>query len=170
VRITLKALKPEKIRKPPETIGEHIRERRLTLGLFQRQAAEALGVNLFTLINWEKGYTEPPVGAYPAIVAFLGYDPFPKPEGFADRLRAKRRELGWSIRKAAKALDVDPTALSNWERGGTVLYRKHRRQLASFLGIDEGALDAQMARAWTAAHCKKAAYSLESSTEREPSR
>jgi DNA-binding transcriptional regulator YiaG len=38
----------------PETLGEHIKRRRLNLHLLQRQVAAQLGVNLETLKNWER--------------------------------------------------------------------------------------------------------------------
>ncbi len=38
------------------SIGDHIRKKRLQLGLFQRELAQQLGVNVWTILNWEKGY------------------------------------------------------------------------------------------------------------------
>jgi ribosome-binding protein aMBF1 (putative translation factor) len=106
------------------------------------------------LINWEKNRTEPAITCYPAILAFLGYDPTPKPETIGEHIKARRRALGWTIEKTAESLDVDPTALGNWEHGDTVLVREHRTRLAAFLGIDHDTLRAQMSRAWNAAHDK----------------
>jgi transcriptional regulator with XRE-family HTH domain len=40
--------------------------------------------------------------------ALLGYDPFPEPGSVSERLLAKRRAMGWSIREAAAELGVDP--------------------------------------------------------------
>jgi transcriptional regulator with XRE-family HTH domain len=53
--VTLKALKC----KEPKSLGERIRRRRLALGLTQRQAADRLGVDVFTLLGWEKGKWQP---------------------------------------------------------------------------------------------------------------
>jgi Tol biopolymer transport system component/transcriptional regulator with XRE-family HTH domain len=119
LRVTLRAPKPKLVLENPETIGEHLRARRIALGLYQRQAAEMLGVNLYTVINWEKGRTQPPTTAYAAILAFLGYDPRRMPETLGERLRARRGALGLSIRKAAATLGADPTAYGNWERGAS---------------------------------------------------
>jgi len=80
VPVTLKCLKPKDTDFEPKTLGEHVRRRRLELRLSQRQAAHRLRVNPWTVLNWEKGHTEPPIEAVPAIVRFLGYDPFPGSE------------------------------------------------------------------------------------------
>lgn len=42
----------------------------------------------------------------PAITRFLGYDPFPVAATVPERLVAKRRELGWSRKRAAKAWGI----------------------------------------------------------------
>jgi transcriptional regulator with XRE-family HTH domain len=152
VRISLKCPKPKKNFPTPQTVGEHIKARRLAFGLFQKDAARTLGVNQWTLINWEKNRTEPPASAYPAIHAFLGYDPLPEPQSLPERLKAKRRELGWSIREAARQFGVDQTAWGSWEHGGIIMYREHRTRIAKFLGLDESALMDDMARAWGEKH------------------
>jgi len=48
--ITLKALKPKETDFEPQTLGEHVRKRRLELKLTQKQAAERLGVNPWTVL------------------------------------------------------------------------------------------------------------------------
>ena len=51
-----------------ETVGDHIRRRRLTLKLLQQQVAQQVGVNEATVTNWETNSAEPGVKAE---VAFL---------------------------------------------------------------------------------------------------
>lgn len=134
--VTLKSLKPngfpERARNP-QTLGQHLLARRLSLRRYQRDVAKTLGVNAFTVLNWEKDRTEPAIRHYPAILAFLGYDPFPPPVTLADRLKAKRRALGLSIDALAAQLGVDPSTVADWERSKTVLLRTHRRMLVGFL-------------------------------------
>jgi hypothetical protein len=43
----------------PKTIGEAIRKRRLDLGLRQIDLAKIVGCNEMTVVNWEKGHTNP---------------------------------------------------------------------------------------------------------------
>jgi transcriptional regulator with XRE-family HTH domain len=65
------------------TITEHIRTRRLDLGLLQRDVALRLGVSKSAVMNWERGRTEPMIRFLPAIIRFLGYDPRPLPSATA---------------------------------------------------------------------------------------
>jgi DNA-binding XRE family transcriptional regulator len=111
------------------------------MGLIQKEVAKLLGVNTWTILNWEKGRTKPPIASIPTIVKFVGYDPFPQPETLPQRLLAKRREMGWSIKEAAKAVGVDPSTWGNWERGKTILYRQHRARVARLLDLSADALD-----------------------------
>ena len=133
-------------------MGEHIRKRRLELGLSQRQAVSRLGVNPLTVLNWEKGHTEPPIEAVPAILRFLGYDPFPQPRSLRELLLAKRRAMGWSIKEAARQLGVDPRTWRDWERGKTILYRKHRVLVARLVGLLVGEVDQEMGARWDRSH------------------
>jgi transcriptional regulator with XRE-family HTH domain len=72
----------------------------------------------------------------PAIVGFLGYDPFPPPATLAERLLQARRKNGWSTGEAASQLGVDRTTWQDWERGELILFRKHRAKVAELLGLD----------------------------------
>ncbi len=129
----------------PKTLGEHVRKKRLILGLTQKEVASELGVVPWTILNWEKGRTAPPIASIPAIVQFLGYNPVPQPETLPQRLLAKRRAMGWSIKEAAKAVGVDPCTWGNWERGQTILYRQHRALIARLLGLTADAINEEMA-------------------------
>jgi len=61
----------------PNTIGEHVRKRRLERHLLQSQLAEILGVNRISVQNWERDVYEPSAASIPKIIDFLGYDPRP---------------------------------------------------------------------------------------------
>jgi len=91
-------------------------------------------VSEWTVLNWEKGKTEVPVQAIPAITRFLGYDPFPAPRTLSERMQAKRRQMGWSVDEAARQLGVDAGTWGDWERRGTVLWPRYRALLDRFLG------------------------------------
>ena len=106
--ITLKCLKRKEPDFEPRTLGEHLKRCRLQRKLNQTGAARVVGVNPSTILNWENGHSEPPVEAMPALLGFLGYDPLPAPKTLPERLLAKRRAMGWSIRKAARKFGIDP--------------------------------------------------------------
>ena len=73
----LKTNKPLPYHNPPRTLGEHLRRRRHELGMFQKDVADRLGVNQWTLIGWEQNRKKPAVRLMPRIIRFLGYDPNP---------------------------------------------------------------------------------------------
>ena len=134
-------------------MGEHVRKRRLELGLTQSQAAEQLGASPWTVLNWEKDHTEPPIESMPVIIRFLGYDPFPEPKNIPERLLAKRRTMGWSIKEAARQLGVDEGTWRNWEHGGgVILYRNHRLLVARLLDLPEGEVNQDMRVRWNRLH------------------
>jgi transcriptional regulator with XRE-family HTH domain len=137
----------------PITLGEHIRKKRLMLGMTQKEVAIRLGATDFAVINWETGQNKVSTKYIPALIAFLGYDPTPPTlTTIPERLAAKRRELGWSQKQAAKALGVDPCTWSSWECGGTIMIKAHRRLVAHFLGLPENHLNAAMRKRWNDSH------------------
>jgi transcriptional regulator with XRE-family HTH domain len=117
----------------PQTLGEHIKKRRLILGLYQREVAECLGVDPFTVLNWEKGKTEPPLRAIPAILAFLGYNPFPTPTTLSERMLSARRMRGWTMKEAAQAVGVDPCTWQSWEHSGSIKWERYREKVEDLL-------------------------------------
>jgi transcriptional regulator with XRE-family HTH domain len=145
-------LKPKETDFEPQTLGEHVRKRRLELGLTQTQAAERLGVNPWTILNWEKGHTEPPIKSMPAIIRFLSYDPFSEPKNIPERLLAKRRAMGWGQRELAEHLGVDRCTITAWELGGTILKHSHRSLVARFLGVAEADLTCEIGHRWNCSH------------------
>ncbi|TXH78001.1 MAG: helix-turn-helix domain-containing protein [Lysobacteraceae bacterium] len=134
VRIRRKSLIQKEWDFELQTLGDHIRRRRLMLAITQEEAAQRLGVNAWTVHNWETGQRKPEIRFIPALVAFLGYDPEPVEEGtLAGRLIAKRRQLGLSQREAARSLQIDPGTWAGWERGERVTTKAHMRAVEGFL-------------------------------------
>jgi transcriptional regulator with XRE-family HTH domain len=100
-----------------ETLGDHLRRRRLTLKLTQRQVAKQIGVDASSIHNWEANVSKPSLGYMPAILRFLGYNPVPPGDGCGDRLVQCRTALGLSQKEAARQIGVDQGTLARWERG-----------------------------------------------------
>jgi len=109
--------KPSQYPKQINTLGDHIRTRRLNLSLLQKQVAGQIGVHEMTITGWECNATIPEVRYMPAINQFLDYDPLPLAHSLPERLVAVRRRLGLSQRKMALELGVDPATLMGWEAG-----------------------------------------------------
>ena len=55
----------------PVTLGDHLRRRRLELGLHQKDVAKIIGVTTSSIWNWEHG-AEPELRYQPQIITFLG--------------------------------------------------------------------------------------------------
>ena len=129
--LSLKGQKPKSKKYPNKinTLGDHIRKRRLDLGLLQREAAEKIGVDETSIYNWEKQRTLPEIRFIAPIIKFLGYDPFPEPESFPERLKTYRIRMGLSQKKLAEKLGIDPGTIMNWERGKHKPVKEYRKLL-----------------------------------------
>ncbi len=92
--------------------------------------AAEIGCSTASLAKWETGAATPDVRFWPKILAFLGYDPRPEPEGFAGRIRAAREAKGLSKRELGGRLGLDPGTVGAWERGE--LRRPHPRMRRIF--------------------------------------
>lgn len=97
-------------------LGDHLRTRRLDLGLDSKQAAKLLGAHPQSIANWEEGRTAPAVSDIPRVLQFIGYDPRPVPADLIHRLKTHRSGRG-SQREMAKRLGVDPGGFWKWETG-----------------------------------------------------
>lgn len=64
------------IPRQPKSIGGHLRRRRAEFHQRQPQVAKALRVSTVTLSRWECDKVYPTASHHPAIVRFLGFDPF----------------------------------------------------------------------------------------------
>ena len=101
----------------PETIGEHVRERRRALGISQAQAARRIGLCRDALVRWEMNRTIPDVRMMPKVIEFLGYDPQPPATTFRELLLRTRRSLGLNQPEIAALLSVPESTFHDWERG-----------------------------------------------------
>ena len=133
VLVPLRTPKPEVAKLEGETVGLRLRRRRRELGLRQKEAAARLGVCVEALTNWEKGRTEPVARCYPAIISFLGSEPWPRPDTVRDSLRAERLRRGLSVKEAARTIGIDEATLSRCERDGPTSAPRVRGRLASFM-------------------------------------
>jgi site-specific DNA recombinase len=111
----------------PQTVGDHIRKRRLGLKMVQKDVAEQLGVDKTSVFNWEANTSAPEIRYMPVIIGFLGYNPLPEAKGWGERLVRHRTTLGMTQKDAARQLGVDQGTLAKWERG-------EREPQGAFLG------------------------------------
>lgn len=114
-----KVLRAERPAKLPDkdTLGGKLHARRLELGLTQTEASKRIGVCPKSLVHWETNTKVPADRLYPAMIAFLGYEPWPFPRSLSERLVAERRRRGLSRDRAAAIVGVDEEVLRRWETG-----------------------------------------------------
>jgi DNA-binding transcriptional regulator YiaG len=141
VRLAAQKPKSPKYPKKLETLGDHIRKRRLDLGLFQKEVAQQIGVDTTTIYNWERNANSPQVHQLPRVIRFLGYNPHPAAGSLPEKLTAIRRKLGLSQRVMAKRLGIDPGTLRNWENGRRCPSKKLQQNISDFLRSPESGFD-----------------------------
>lgn len=137
LRTTFKATwKPANYPENPQTIGDHIRVKRIDLGLQIKELARQLRANEGSVASWEIGRRQPCIRNMPALLKFLGHDPRPQADGIGGQLRRKRTALGLSLRAAAKEMQIDPSTLARWESGSRQPTGKYMTNVYRFLGIE----------------------------------
>jgi transcriptional regulator with XRE-family HTH domain len=117
----------------PETLGDHLKKKRLDLGLNQKQAGQEIGVDETTIYNWEHSRTVPALRLMPSLGRFLGYAPYTPAQSLPEKLKALRQSMGLSRKRLAKLLGVDESSLANWETGRTRPNKKSREIIEGFL-------------------------------------
>jgi transcriptional regulator with XRE-family HTH domain len=135
--LKLNAAKPRGAAYPAQirTLGDHLRARRLDLGLLQREVAKRIACDESTITNWELNRVRPALQFLPRIVKFLGYDPFAASEAgtLAEEIKQHREKLGLSRKRLAKLLGTDPSNLAGWETEKHKPTKKSQELIKTFL-------------------------------------
>ena len=103
----------------PQSLGEHLRNRRLVLDLRQEDVARQLDTLREVYERWERDERQPVVSEWPGIISFLGYYPFGK-ETTADLVMKARRCQGMDQKELAKVVGVIHQQLRRWEHGDEI--------------------------------------------------
>ena len=91
-----------------ETIGDHLRKRRLEKGLSQPEVAKLLRVTTDTVTLWELNRNSPTARYFKRILTFLGYLPeLGYGYSLGERLKLARHILGHTQRQAAVKMKCD---------------------------------------------------------------
>jgi transcriptional regulator with XRE-family HTH domain len=117
--VRLSAPKPQQKAYPKQlkTLGDHLRKRRLDLGLLQKEVAEQLGVDTASICKWESNDVQPMVHCLPGIIAFLGHNPLPEADDLIGKLKRLRDTQGLTQEKLGQKLGIDESTIAGWERG-----------------------------------------------------
>jgi transcriptional regulator with XRE-family HTH domain len=145
------------VAKEPQTIGEHLKKRRFTLGIYQSEAAELLGVSQRTLSLWECDQVYPAWPKQPVVIDYLGYSPFTNPElgrpkgnetpfvavlaptgspTLGQRIRKRRMESRENLTECAKKLNVSIKTLREWETDRRQPGACLQKRVTDFLQLD----------------------------------
>lgn len=102
--------------------------------LTKRQLSIKLNVDDVTIYLWEKNKANPSLAQIPKIIEFLGHDPFEKEtENLGERIREYRRVHGFSQKKLARLVGINPTTIGAWEKGEHQPIKRLLDKLISFI-------------------------------------
>lgn len=122
----------------PKTLGEHIRKRRMELGLCQSDIAKLFKVSKDCIYLWESNRNSPQTIFYPRIIEFLGYFPFDLDISTSmGSIKAYRYLNGLSQKRFAKMMNVDPKTVNSWEIGLRILSKINKLQFSLLLETSE---------------------------------
>jgi len=100
-----------------QTVGEHLKRKRLQLGLLQKDVARIIKVSEDSVTYWENARSEPQIRYFPNIIKFLGYSPFQfDTTVFGEVIRKFRTENGLSYKQVGKLLGIDGSTIAAWEK------------------------------------------------------
>lgn len=121
VDVKLSAKKPlsKPYPKTLQTVGDHLRKKRLALDLFQQDVARLLGVDTLTVCNWENNLTNrQPDQSSPQSIRFSWVQSVTSQRNQPrEKVNQYRIQKGLSLRRLAKQLGIDPATLASWEKG-----------------------------------------------------
>lgn len=135
--IQLHAQKPVSKAYPRElkTLGDHLRKKRLDLGLLQKEVAEIIGTTGCSIMYWETNRISPSIEFIPRIIDFLAYIPYGNiPEmSLGEKIVTCRRITGLTQKELAKRMEIDPATLARWERNESKPIKLYLKALNAFL-------------------------------------
>ncbi len=122
----------EELTRKPITLGDHLRRRRIELGLYQKDVATRLGVTTSTVWNWEnRGSVD--LRFTPRVIEFLGYNPIPQPEDLLEKLAWYKQVNGLTLEQLGAKMGRDPEQLADWLSGRHFPCRRNREEIEEFL-------------------------------------
>ena len=134
IEIPLKIQQSEELVKKPVTLGDHLRRRRLELGLYQKDVALQIGVTASTVWNWENGWSSITLSCMPKVIKFLGYNPIPCPDDIIESLGWYKQINGLTMEQLGTEMGIDSEQLADWLSGRHKPCRSNREKVKRFLG------------------------------------
>ncbi|MGK2907631.1 MAG: helix-turn-helix transcriptional regulator [Desulfuromonadales bacterium] len=132
IGIPLEIPPPKEFTQEPVTLGDHLRRRRLALGLYQKDVAAKIGVTTSSIWNWEHGWSITS-RCIPKVIEFLGYNPIPCPDEVMERLGWYKHVNGLTLEQLGVEMGRDPEQLSDWLAGRHNPCRRNQEEVELFL-------------------------------------
>jgi transcriptional regulator with XRE-family HTH domain len=133
IEIPYKIRIPKELTEEPITLGDHMRRRRLELGLYQKDVAKQIGVTTSTIWNWENNWSSITLSCMPKVIEFLGYNPVPFPEDLIQRLAWYKQVNGLTLEKLGEEMRRDPEQLADWLSDRHMPCGRNKEEIGRFL-------------------------------------
>ena len=135
--IQMCAQKPRSKAYPLElkTLGDHLRKKRLDLGLLQKDVAQIVGTTTTSIMYWETNRISPSIEFIPKIINFLGYIPFDRISkmSLGEQIKTCRKIKGISQKELARQFRFDPGTVAHWENDNRKPAVSYLTKLNAFL-------------------------------------
>jgi ribosome-binding protein aMBF1 (putative translation factor) len=89
-----------------------------------------------TVNAWETGRVAPKVSYLPRIYSFIGHYPPTQDQSFAERLREKRLQSGFTQKKLGKHLGLGTSIIQKLEAGGQTKDKRVLTAVGAFLAVE----------------------------------
>lgn len=117
-----------------ETLGDHLRVKRLDERLRQKDLGALLSVSKEAIFLWENNKTTPPVKYLPVICEYLTYCPIQPVKNFGDQFKLWRTHtLGFTLKEATEKVGIYQKTLAQIEHKNTINRKRVFDLLITFL-------------------------------------
>ena len=102
----------------PSKIGDHLCKVRMLRRMFQKDAAQIIGVTEDCFTLWENHKSMPQIQHVPKIIQFLGYNPYSvEGDSLSARIQNHQYKHGLSDKKMGRLVGVHATTVRAWKMG-----------------------------------------------------
>lgn len=109
-------------------------KRRLDLKLTQKQAAQMIGTNEWSIIDWEARQQGVSLQAMPKVINFLGYIPYDLTKmSLGEQISTCRKINGLTQEKLARKLNAYVEAIVDWEKNRRLPKSSHLKAVQAFI-------------------------------------
>jgi len=123
----------------PTTIGDKLKNKRLELGLLQKDVARILDVCEDSISYWENNRNGSQVVHYPKIIEFLGYIPFDVDAStLGGQIKLYRYLHGLSRKEFGALIPVDASTILAWETGRHVPPKRKYKKIEEIIKRVDG--------------------------------